>query len=145
MRTDPIKDLALAMVDPVVADKGDAVYRAAREAIAVKILRAGGLFQANQSIAIGPQLVEHRQQRAVRLEADRVGPVAGNPTFELGRARANHSLHATAASGPGDSRQVHIGTHRGTDDQQFPRPGQLARRFVPLVRNHQADCRLLSE
>ena len=62
-----------------------------------------------------------------------VRSVPGDLTVELCRPRADDALQAAATGSPGDAREVYITSHGSTNNNQFSRVVQLARRFMSLV------------
>jgi len=107
--------------------------RLALELVVVDVDRVGGLFQAHQMETLLLETFEHRWQGAVSHNANRVGTVAGDAAFQLGRARADNFIEAATTGRPGDPREIDVAPHRSTHEQQWPRLGKLAGWLVALV------------
>jgi hypothetical protein len=103
------------------------------EAVGVKVLRPGRLFEADEVVTRLLQLPQHRRQGTMNFDPDGVGAVAGDLAGNLRMSAANDTLDARAAGRADDVREIHIAPQRGARDDEFTWASQRAGRLVPLM------------
>jgi hypothetical protein len=105
----------------------------AMELVVMDVDRVSRLFKAYQMETVLLEILEHRRQGAVSYDANRVGPIAGDVALDFRRAGAYDFFEPAATGCPGDPRKIDVTPHGSTNEQQLPRLGKFAGRFVALV------------
>jgi hypothetical protein len=85
---------------------------AAREAEVVETGGVGGLFEADEDVALGFEFFQDGWQSAVRLDGDLVGTVAGDRLVDFRIAAGNEAGETTAAGSADDIGEIDVATHR---------------------------------
>ena len=67
------------------------------------------------------------------FDLQRIGRIAGDFAVEFSGPAANKPPHSAAAGRPGNSREIDVAPHRGTNDDQLAWLGELLQWFMTFV------------
>lgn len=108
----------------------------ARKSECVQVLRVGGLFQADELVAVLTKLFQYRRQRATDFDLDVVGAVPRNPAINSSIATSDDRTDTAAARRPDNARQVGAAAKGGAGEYKIAVSVKRSRRSMSEMLEH---------